>query len=547
MTMNNEPQSSRLDNFWMPFTANRQFKARPRLLESAEGIHYIAQGGRRILDGTAGLWCCNAGHGRREISEAVARQIATLDYAPPFQMGHPLPFELAARLAEIAPPGLNKVFFTNSGSESADTALKIALAYQRAIGQGTRTRLIGRELGYHGVGFGGLSVGGMVNNRKAFSANLLPGVDHLPHTLDVARNAFTVGLPEHGAEKAEELERLVTLHGAENIAAVIVEPMSGSAGVVLPPKGYLQRLREITRKHGILLIFDEVITGFGRVGEAFAAQRWGVVPDLLTCAKGLTNGSIPMGAVFVDEKIHAAFMQGPQGAIEFFHGYTYSGHPVACAAALATLDIYRRDDLFQRAVELEGYWQDALFSLRDLPNVVDIRAVGLVGGVQLAPHADGPGKRGYDVFERCFWEHDLMVRVTGDIIAMSPPLIIDKPHIDQIVERLAQANSAPEHYSPAPEKILKGDPKQSVRNHYGSPCGQFNAGIWEGAVGQWTVNYTEHEYCEIIQGVSVLRDRHGNAKTVRAGDRFVIPAGFQGTWEVLEACRKVYVIFEAKA
>ncbi|WP_121402868.1 aspartate aminotransferase family protein [Pseudomonas aeruginosa] len=439
MTMNNEPQSSSLDNFWMPFTANRQFKARPRLLESAEDIHYIAQGGRRILDGTAGLWCCNAGHGRREISEAVARQIATLDYAPPFQMGHPLPFELAARLAEIAPPSLNKVFFTNSGSESADTALKIALAYQRAIGQGTRPRLIGRELGYHGVGFGGLSVGGMVNNRKAFSANLLPGVDHLPHTLDVARNAFTVGLPEHGVEKAEELERLVTLHGAENIAAVIVEPMSGSAGVVLPPKGYLQRLREITRKHGILLIFDEVITGFGRVGEAFAAQRWGVVPDLLTCAKGLTNGSIPMGAVFVDEKIHAAFMQGPQGAIEFFHGYTYSGHPVACAAALATLDIYRRDDLFQRAVELEGYWQDALFSLRDLPNVVDIRAVGLVGGVQLAPHADGPGKRGYDVFERCFWEHDLMVRVTGDIIAMSPPLIIDKPHIDQIVERLAQA------------------------------------------------------------------------------------------------------------
>ncbi|PXB83542.1 aspartate aminotransferase family protein, partial [Pseudomonas aeruginosa] len=257
MTMNNEPQSSSLDNFWMPFTANRQFKARPRLLESAEGIHYIAQGGRRILDGTAGLWCCNAGHGRREISEAVARQIATLDYAPPFQMGHPLPFELAARLAEIAPPGLNKVFFTNSGSESADTALKIALAYQRAIGQGTRTRLIGRELGYHGVGFGGLSVGGMVNNRKAFSANLLPGVDHLPHTLDVARNAFTVGLPEHGVEKAEELERLVTLHGAENIAGVIVEPMSGSAGVVLPPKGYLQRLREIIRKHGILLIFDE--------------------------------------------------------------------------------------------------------------------------------------------------------------------------------------------------------------------------------------------------------------------------------------------------
>ncbi|RJG12888.1 aspartate aminotransferase family protein [Pseudomonas cavernicola] len=442
MTTDYKPQLSRktntLDDFWMPFTANRQFKAKPRLLESAEGMYFTASDGRQILDGTAGLWCCNAGHGRREITEAVSKQIAKLDFAPTFQMGHPLPFELAERLAAIAPTGLNKIFFTNSGSESADTALKIALAYQRAIGQGTRTRLIGRELGYHGVGFGGLSVGGMVNNRKAFSAALLPGVDHLPHTLDMQRNAFSRGLPEHGVEKADELERLVALHGAENIAAVIVEPMSGSAGVVLPPVGYLKRLREITRKHGILLIFDEVITGFGRVGEAFAAQRWGVTPDILTTAKGLTNGAIPMGAVFVHENLYEAFMSGPESAIEFFHGYTYSGHPVACAAALATLDIYQRDNLFQQAIELEGYWQDALLSLQDLPNVIDIRAIGLVGGVQLAPNAEGVGKRGYQVFEQCF-QDDLLVRVTGDIVAMSPPLIIEKAQIDTLIDKLASS------------------------------------------------------------------------------------------------------------
>jgi beta-alanine--pyruvate transaminase len=440
MTLESSAQPNRktntLDDFWMPFTANRQFKAKPRLLESAEGMYYTADDGRKILDGTAGLWCCNAGHGRREITEAVSQQIAKLDFAPTFQMGHPLPFELATRLAEIAPPGLNKLFFTNSGSESADTALKIALAYQRAIGQGTRTRLIGRELGYHGVGFGGISVGGMVNNRKAFPLQL-PGVDHLPHTLDIQRNAFNKGLPEFGIEKADELERLVSLHGAENIAAVMVEPMAGSAGVVLPPVGYLQRLREITRKHGILLIFDEVITGFGRVGKAFAAQRWGVTPDIMTCAKGLTNGAIPMGAVFVDENIHQAFMQGPDG-IELFHGYTYSGHPVACAAALATLNIYTHDKLFERAIELEGYWQDALHSLQDLPNVIDIRAIGLVGAVQLAPNQQGVGKRGYQVFEQCF-QNDLMVRVTGDTIAMSPPLIVEKPQIDTLVEKLADS------------------------------------------------------------------------------------------------------------
>ncbi|WP_304639850.1 aspartate aminotransferase family protein [Pseudomonas sp.] len=428
-------QSAHLDEFWMPFTANRQFKARPRLLESAEGMFYTDADGRQILDGTAGLWCCNAGHGRKEITEAVSRQIGKMDFAPTFQMGHPLPFELAERLAAIAPPGLDRVFFTNSGSESVDTALKIALAYHRANGQATRTRLIGREMGYHGVGFGGISVGGMVNNRKAFGA-MLPGVDHLPHTLDLERNAFTRGLPRHGAELADQLERLVTLHGAENIAAVIVEPLSGSAGVILPPQGYLKRLREITRKHGILLIFDEVITGYGRMGEAFAAQRWEVTPDIITTAKGLTNGAIPMGAVFVSTQIHDAFMQGPANLIEFFHGYTYSGHPVAAAAALATLDIYQRDGLLTRVRELEVYWQEALHSLNGLPNVIDIRNAGLVGAVHLATRDGAPGARGYDVFEKCFWEGGLMVRCTGDIIAMSPPLILEKTHIDRIVETL---------------------------------------------------------------------------------------------------------------
>ncbi len=423
------------DHFWMPFTANRQFKATPRLLESAEGMYYTASDGRQVLDGTAGLWCCNAGHGRREISEAVSKQIAKMDFAPTFQMGHPLPFELAEKLAAISPEGLNRVFFTNSGSESADTALKIALAYQRAIGQGSRTRLIGRELAYHGVGFGGMSVGGMANNRRAFGP-MLPGVDHLPHTLDLQRNAFSKGLPQHGVERADELERLVVLHGAENIAAVIVEPMSGSAGVILPPVGYLQRLREITAKHGILLIFDEVITGFGRVGEAFAAQRWGVTPDILTCAKGLTNGAIPMGAVLVADHLFDAFMKGPENVIEFFHGYTYSGHPVACAAALATQQIYQQENLFQKTIDLEPYWQEALFSLRDLPNVIDIRTVGLVAGIQFAAHADGVGKRGYEVFRECF-EKGLLVRASGDTIALSPALIVEKAEIDQMMELLA--------------------------------------------------------------------------------------------------------------
>jgi len=427
-----------LGAFWMPFTANRQFKKQARLLASAKGMHYRSVDGREILDATGGLWCCNAGHARKRIVDAVSRQIATLDFAPTFQMGHPLAFVLAERLAKIAPTTLKHVFFTNSGSESVDTALKIALAYHRVRGDGQRTRLIGREKGYHGVGFGGMSVGGMVNNRKSFGP-MLPGVDHLRHTLDIARNGFSRGLPKHGIELAEDLERLVQLHDASTIAAVIVEPIAGSAGVVLPPDGYLKRLREICDKHGILLIFDEVITGFGRVGNAFAAQRFGVTPDLITTAKGLTNGSIPMGAVFASDKVHAAFMNGPEGAIELFHGYTYSGHPVACAAAIAALDIYAEENLFDKAIAFGPYWEEAIHALKDLPTVVDIRNFGLIGAIELAPRDGAPGARGYDVFNKCFHDKDLLIRVTGDVIALSPPLILEKTDIDQIFGRIAEA------------------------------------------------------------------------------------------------------------
>ena len=425
-----------LDAFWMPFSANRQFKAHPRLLASAEGMFYRDVEGREILDATGGLWCVNAGHARPRIVEAVRQQIATLDFAPTFQMGHPLPFTLAQRLKAIAPDHLGHLFFTNSGSESVDTALKIALAYHRARGEGQRTRLIGREKGYHGVGFGGISVGGLPNNRKFFGS-LLPGVDHLRHTLDIERNAFSRGLPAHGLELAEDLERLVALHDASTIAAVIVEPVAGSAGVVLPPEGYLKRLREICDKHGILLIFDEVITGFGRVGKAFAAERFGVKPDMITCAKGLTNGCVPMGAVFVSDGIHEAFMKGPEQMIELFHGYTYSGHPLACAAALATLDTYAEENLFEQAIALEDAWADAIHALRGLPNVVDIRNIGLIGAIELAPRPGAPGARAYDVFTRCFHRENLLIRVTGDVIALSPPLILDRDHIDRIFRTLA--------------------------------------------------------------------------------------------------------------
>jgi beta-alanine--pyruvate transaminase len=430
-----KPAYETLDAFWMPFTANRQFKANPRLLARAEGMHYWTADGRQVLDGVAGLWCVNAGHGRPEITAAVTRQLATMEYAPTFQMGHPIAFELASRLAELAPPGLDRVFFTNSGSESVDTALKIAIAYQRARGQSGKTRLIGREKGYHGVGFGGISVGGIVNNRKAFAAAMLPGVDHLPHTLDLAHNAYSRGLPQWGQHLADDLERLIALHDASTIAAVIVEPISGSAGVILPPLGYLQRLREICDKNDILLIFDEVITGFGRTGRPFAAQTFGVTPDLMTTAKGLTNGAIPMGAVFSHRKVHDAFMHGPEHLVELFHGYTYSAHPVACAAALATLDVYAGEGLLSRAAALAPQWEDAVHSLAGLPHVVDIRNFGLIGAVELEPRAGRPGTRAFDVFLECF-ERGIMVRQTGDTIAMSPPLIIEPAQIAHLVEVL---------------------------------------------------------------------------------------------------------------
>lgn len=427
--------ASDLEAFWMPFTANRQFKANPRLLSRAEGMHYWTPEGRQVLDAVAGLWCVNAGHGRREIAQAVSEQLTTMEFAPTFQMGHPAGFELANRLIELTPGDLDHVFFTNSGSESVDTALKIALAYQRAKGEGSRQRLIGREKGYHGVGFGGISVGGMVNNRKSFGA-MLPGVDHLRHTLDIEHNAFSRGVPEWGAHLADDLERLVALHDASTIAAVIVEPLSGSAGVVLPPKGYLQRLRSICDKYGILLIFDEVITGFGRLGQPFGAQYFDVMPDMITAAKGLTNGAIPMGAVFVRKHIYDTFMNAPTNAIELFHGYTYSAHPAACAAALATQAIYEREGLLTRAGKLAKTWEDAVHSLRELPHVIDVRNLGLLAGIELASRPGAVGARAYEVFVKAF-EKGLLIRISGDVIAMSPPLIVESAHIDQAITTLS--------------------------------------------------------------------------------------------------------------
>jgi beta-alanine--pyruvate transaminase len=439
MALDKTHKPNDLRAFWMPFTANRQFKSNPRMFVAANGMHYTTSDGRQVLDGTAGLWCCNAGHARPKIVEAIQRQAAELDYAPAFQMGHPLAFELANRLIEIAPDGMEHVFYSNSGSEAVESTLKIAIAYHRARGQGTRTRLIGRERGYHGVNFGGISVGGIVNNRKFFG-NLLNGVDHLPHT-HLPENAFTKGMPEHGAHLADELERIIALHGPETVAAVIVEPMAGSTGVLLPPKGYLERLRKITQDHGILLIFDEVITGFGRVGAAFGAQRFGVTPDLITCAKGLTNGVIPMGAVLATSEIHDAFMTGPENVIELFHGYTYSGNPMAAAAGIATLETYREDRLFERALDLEPYWQEALHSLKGLPYVIDIRNIGLIGAVELEPIPGKPTERAFQAFLDAY-EKGSLIRTTGDIIALSPPLIIDKPQIDQLIGTLGDVLKA---------------------------------------------------------------------------------------------------------
>ncbi len=423
-----------LSHHWMPFTANRQFKSAPRLLVAAEGMHYTSHDGRQILDGVAGLWCCNAGHGRKRIAAAIAEQAGKMDYSPGFQMSHPGTFELAARLARHLPEGIDRVFYTNSGSESVETALKIALAYHRVRGDGARTRLIGRERGYHDVNLGGTSVGGMVANRKMFGS-LLAGVDHICHTHDLSRNAFSRGQPTHGVEFAEDLVRLVQLHDPSTIAAVIVEPVAGSAGVLIPPAGYLQRLREICTEHGILLIFDEVITGFGRLGAPFGSEYFGVTPDLITSAKGLTNGAAPMGAVFAGRHIYDAFMDGPEGVIELFHGYTYSGHPLACAAALAALDVYEGDGLLTRAGQLADYWADALHSLRDLPHVIDIRNIGLIGAIELEPIAGAPTKRAFNAFLKGY-EKGILVRTTGDTIALSPPLIIEKSHIDQLIGTL---------------------------------------------------------------------------------------------------------------
>ncbi len=425
-----------LDALWLPFTANKAFKARPRLLVGAKDMHYVSDDGRRILDGAAGLWCVNAGHCRQPIVEAVQKTVATIDFAPAFQMGHPATFQLASELAALLPAGINRVFFSNSGSEAVDTALKIALAYWRARGQPQRTRFVGRMRGYHGVGFGGISVGGIAPNRDAFAGQLLPHVSHLPTTHDPARNAFSRGQPLHGAELADALLPIIAEHGADSIAAVIIEPMAGSTGVLVPPVGYLERLRAICDQHGILLIFDEVITGFGRLGAPFAAQHFGVTPDMITMAKGITNATIPMGATAVQREIHDTVVAATERGIELFHGYTYSGHPIATAAALATLKLYRDEELFERARTLAPVWEQAVHSLQGEPHVVDIRNIGMVGAIEMQTRAGLPGARAMDAMNACFWNEDLLVRVTGDIIALSPPLIVSEIQIGEIIDRV---------------------------------------------------------------------------------------------------------------
>jgi beta-alanine--pyruvate transaminase len=434
-------QTTELDmsNFWMPFTANKQFKAAPRMFKKAKGMYYTTVDDRQVIDAVAGLWCVNAGHGREEIVQAVTQQMSQMDYAPTFQMGHPIAFEAATRLAQIMPADMDRIFFTNSGSEAVDTALKIALAYHRSRGEGQRTRLIGRERGYHGVGFGGISVGGILPNRKAFSANMIPGVDHMPATLNIEKAAFSRGQPAWGGHLADELEKIVALHDASTIAAVIIEPVSGSAGVLLPPQGYLQRLRDICTKHGILLIFDEVITGFGRLGKATASEFFGVTPDLITMAKAINNAAIPMGAVAAHRKVHDTIVHGgPANAIELFHGYTYSAHPAAAAACIATQDIYEREALFERSAAMAPVFEKAIHSLKGEPNVKDIRNLGLVGGIELESREGAPGTRAYDAFLKCF-QNGVMVRFTGDTLAFSPPLIVEESHIDQIFETVRKA------------------------------------------------------------------------------------------------------------
>lgn len=426
-----------LDAYWMPFTPNRSFKDNPRFIVSAKGMYYQDSDGNDILDATAGLWCVNAGHYRERINDAISRQLQDLDFAHSFGMGHPHAFNFANRLVKHFPDELGHVFFTNSGSESVDTALKIALAYQKIRGEGSRQRLIGRVKGYHGMGFGGVSVGGLVNNRQQFGV-LLPGIDHIRDTLDIEHNAFSRGLPKWGAHLADDLEELVQLHGAETIAAVIVEPVAGAGGVILPPEGYLQRLRDICTKHGILLIFDEVITAFGRLGDSCAAKRFGVTPDLITTAKGITNATVPMGAVFISDEIHDTFMNNSAPGIELFHGYTYSGHPLACAAGMATLDIYEEENLFQRVLELEDHWMDTALKLKHEPNVIDVRCIGLIGAVEMSPREDAPMARGIEVGKKCY-EKGFWVRNIGDAMVFSPPLIITEEEISQLFETVAEA------------------------------------------------------------------------------------------------------------
>jgi beta-alanine--pyruvate transaminase len=434
-------QTNDLEAFWLPFTPNRAFKRAPRVIASAKDMHYFTPDGRAVLDGTAGLWCTNAGHNRDPIVAAIARQAEELDYAPAFQFAHPKAFELASRIVALAPADLDRVFFCNSGSEAVDTALKIALAYHHVRGEGTRTRLIGRERGYHGVGFGGISVGGIVNNRKSFGS-LLTGVDHLPATYSREHQAFTKGEPEWGAHLADDLQRIVALHDASTIAAVIVEPMAGSTGVLPPPKGYLERLRAICDRHGILLIFDEVITGFGRLGHPFAAERYGVTPDLITFAKGITSGSVPMGGVIARQHVYDAFMRGPEQTIELFHGYTYSAHPLACAAGLATLDLYRDERLFERAAKLEPLFADAAMSLKGLPGVLDIRTVGLTAGIDLASRPDAVGARAYEAMDRAFRDEGVMIRITGETLALTPPLIVSETQIGEIFDKVGKVIKA---------------------------------------------------------------------------------------------------------
>ena len=430
----NESKPESIASFWMPFTNNRDYKTNPRLLVSASGMYYKDVEGRSILDGTAGLWCVPCGHNQPKIVEAVREMVGQLDFAPTFQMGHPAAFELADKLMEYTGNRFGHVFYTNSGSEAVDTALKMALAYHRSRGDASRTRLIGRERGYHGVGFGGISVGGIGGNRRHFGP-LLPGVDHLPHTHNLEKNAFTRGEPEYGAHLADELERIVALHDASTIAAVIVEPVAGSTGVLIPPKGYLKRLRELCTKHGILLIFDEVITGFGRLTTPFAFDYFDVEPDLVCVAKGLTNATVPMGAVFSKQHIHDAFMDGPAG-IELFHGYTYSGHPLACAAAMATIDVFKEQNILGHAASMQQYWADAVHSLKGLPHVIDIRTIGLIAGIELQPIEGKPGARAFSAFKQAFAD-GILIRTTGDIIALSPPLVLEKQHIDELFGKLA--------------------------------------------------------------------------------------------------------------